>query len=263
MNARHTIAFLLTVVISAAPAFYSGNQLYARDNKKTGTAKKSVSKRSTATRRVSAAVSITLSRSMLAAADAIYLDLQLDSLGLKRTVFEYAYKGYQNLLSQHRINRSNVLTIVDFSQSSRNRRLYVIDLESREVLVNTYVAHGRKSGAEFASSFSNKNSSHKSSLGFYVTEDTYSGRNGFSLRLRGMEKGFNDKAGPRNIVLHGSDYIGEDFIKMNSFCGRSFGCPAVPAAEVNDVIEDIRGGSCLFIYHPTIKYLRGSKILNG
>ena len=180
MNARLTFAFLLTVFISAAPAFYSGNQLYARDNKKISASKKSASRRSTAKSRVSSAVSITLSRSMLAAADAIYLDLQLDSLGLKRNIFEYAYKGYQSLLSQHRINRSNVLTIVDFSQSSRNRRLYVIDLESREVLVNTYVAHGRKSGAEFASSFSNKNSSHKSSLGFYVTEDTYSGRNGFS-----------------------------------------------------------------------------------
>ena len=263
MNARHTIAFVLTVLITCAPAFYSGNQLLARNIKKNSPAKKTAAKRAVSPRRISNTVSISLSKSMLAEADEMYEDMQLDSIGLKKNVFEYAYKGYQFLLNQHQIAKSNVLTIVDFSQSSRNRRMYVVDLETRQILVNTFVAHGRKSGGEFANSFSNKNSSHKSSLGFYITQDTYDGKNGYSLRLRGLEKGFNDKAGPRAIVLHGSDYIGEDFIKMNAFCGRSFGCPAVPAADVNDVIGHTRGGTCLFIYHPTKKYLKGSKILNS
>ena len=193
----------------------------------------------------------------------VYCQANLEESGLKREVFEYAYKGYLRLLDEHRISKSNVITICDFSQSSRNRRLYVIDLETRKILINTYVAHGRRSGGEYANSFSNKWSSHKSSLGFYVTEKTYTGKHGYAMKLHGLEKGFNDKADRRNIVIHGSKYVGEDFIKSNKFNGRSFGCPAIPKADVNEVIEDMKGGSCLFIYHPTKTYLTGSKILNG
>ena len=193
----------------------------------------------------------------------LYCDANMEESGLRREVFAYAYKGYLKLLEEHKINRSNIITICDFSQSSRNRRLYVVDLETRKILINTYVAHGRRSGGEYAKSFSNKWSSHKSSLGFYVTEMTYTGKHGYAMKLHGLEKGFNDKADRRNIVIHGSKYVGDDFLKSNKFNGRSFGCPAIPKADVNEVIEDMKGGSCFFIYNKKKKYLTGSKILNG
>jgi len=195
--------------------------------------------------------------------DKLYCDANLEEAGLSREAFEYAYIGYLRLLDQRRIQKSNVLTICDFSQSSRNRRLYVVDLESRQVLFNTYVAHGRRSGGEFARSFYNRRSSHKSSLGFYITEMTYTGKHGLALKIHGLEKGFNDKADRRNIVIHGSKYLGEDYLKSNHFSGRSFGCPAVPKDDVQKLVEDMKGGSCFFIYHPTKKYLSQSNLLNG
>lgn len=193
----------------------------------------------------------------------LYDQINLKELGLTRKAFEYALKGYYYLLDHHWLNKTNILSICDLSQSSRNKRLYVLDLEQRTVLINTYVAHGRNSGTEYARSFSNNPSSHKSSLGFYVTGETYCGDNGLSLKVRGMEKGFNDKANGRNIVVHGSEYVGPDFLRMNGFSGRSYGCPAVPSDEAPLLIDAIKDGSCLFIYHPTKKYITRSKILNG
>ena len=192
----------------------------------------------------------------------LYDQIDLKEIGLTKKAFEYALKGYYYLLEHHWLNRTNILSICDLSQSSRNKRLYVLDLEERKVLVNTYVAHGRNSGGEFARSFSNNPSSHKTSLGFYVTQGTYMGNNGLSLKIRGMERGFNDRANGRNIVVHGSQYVGPDFLQMNQFCGRSYGCPAVPAEESEEIIDMIKEGSCLFVYHPTQKYLARSKILN-
>jgi L,D-transpeptidase-like protein len=193
----------------------------------------------------------------------LYLAFDLQDMGLTKKAFDYALKGYYYLLDHHWLNKSNILTICDLSQSSRNKRLYILDMDQRTVLVNTYVAHGRNSGGEFARSFSNSPSSHKTSLGFYVTQGTYYGNNGLSLKIRGMERGFNDRAGGRNIVVHGSEYVGPDFLQMNQFCGRSYGCPAVPADESEEIIDLIKEGSCLFIYHPTKKYLIRSKILNN
>lgn len=198
-----------------------------------------------------------------AAVNTLYNEANLEESGLKRAVFEYAYKGYLYLLEQRKLDKTDVITICDFSQSSRRRRFYVIDLENKKVLVNTYVAHGRRSGGEYAKSFSNNPSSHKSSLGFYITQNTYLGKHGLSLKIHGLEKGFNDKADHRNIVIHGSMYVGENFLKSNQFNGRSFGCPAIPLSQVDDVIADIKDGSCLFIYYPEKKYLHTSKILNG
>jgi len=193
----------------------------------------------------------------------LYQEFDLKEVGLTKKAFEYALKGYYYLLDHHWLNKSNILSICDLSQSSRSKRLYVLDLDQKKVLVNTYVAHGRNSGTEFAQSFSNNPSSHKSSLGFYITQGTYTGNNGLSLRIRGMERGFNDRAGGRNIVVHGSQYVGPDFLDMNRFCGRSYGCPAVPADESETIIDLIKEGSCLFIYHPTKKYIAKSKILNS
>jgi len=193
----------------------------------------------------------------------IYDSMKLGRYGLTKSAFEYAWKGYQYLLSKRILNRSSVLSICDFSQSSRRKRLFVLDVAQQKVLVNTYVAHGRNSGSEYARSFSNNPESHKSSLGFYITRTTYYGDHGLALKIEGLEKGFNDKADERNIVVHGSKYVGSDFLKSNRFNGRSFGCPAVPAAQTSKVIENIKNGSCLFIYYPTKTYLTKSKILNG
>ncbi len=184
-------------------------------------------------------------------ATALYTQIDLQEMGLTKKAFEYALKGYYYLLDHHWLNKTNILSICDLSQSSRNKRLYVIDLEQRTVLVNTYVAHGRNSGGEFARSFSNNPASHKTSLGFYITQGTYYGNNGLSLKIRGMDRGFNDRANGRNIVVHGSQYVGPDFLQMNQFCGRSFGCPALPADESDSIIDLIKEGTCLFIYHPT------------
>lgn len=193
----------------------------------------------------------------------LYQAIDLKEAGLTKKAFEYALKGYYYLLEHHWLNKTNIITVCDLSQSSRNKRMYVVDLEQKKVLVNTYVAHGHNSGKEFATSFSNSISSHKTSLGFYVTQGTYYGNNGLSLKVRGLERGFNDKAGSRNIVVHGSEYVGADFMQMNNFCGRSYGCPAVPAEESESIIDLIKGGSCLFIYHPTKNYTAKSKILNS
>ena len=192
----------------------------------------------------------------------LYEQFDLKEIGLTKKAFQYALKGYNYLLEHHWLNNPNILSICDMSQSSRNKRLYVLDLDQKKVVVNTYVAHGRNSGKEYARSFSNNPASHKSSLGFYITQDTYYGSNGLSLKIRGMERGFNDRANSRAIVVHGSEYVGPDFLQMNNFCGRSYGCPAVPADESETIIDLIKEGSCLFIYYPTQKYLVRSKILN-
>jgi hypothetical protein len=116
---------------------------------------------------------------------------------------------------------------------------------------------------EFATHFSNRAKSHQSSLGFYVTGSTYYGEHGLSLRLQGLETGFNDHAVRRNIVVHGASYIGNDYLQENKVMGRSYGCPAVPSDEASEIINLIKDGSCLFIYHPTKIYLQKSRILNG
>ena len=190
----------------------------------------------------------------------LYNELNLEEKGLSQKAFEYAYKGYLKLTAQKKIT-TGYLTICDLSQSSKNKRLYLIDLNSNTIVMNTWVAHGRNSGAEFATRFSNKASSLQSSLGFYVTRQTYNGEHGLSLRIDGLEPGFNDKAYKRAIVIHGADYIGAGKLS-SSYMGRSYGCPAVSKKESALLIETIKNGTCLFIYNPVKNYLKRSKILN-
>ena len=194
---------------------------------------------------------------------AIYNKLQLAAIGLSDKAFDYAYKGYQYLVKKQKLTNANILAICDFSQSSNKKRLYVLDLVNNQVLLTTYVAHGRGSGGEYAMRFSNRSRSHQSSLGFYITSSTYYGDHGLSLRLQGLEPGFNSLAMKRNIVLHGAPYIGDEYLNSNKFMGRSYGCPAVPENECAEIIDLIKNGTCLFIYHPTNKYLQSSKILKG
>lgn len=197
------------------------------------------------------------------AADVVYTATGLEAVGLSKEAFGFAWKGYQYLLNKKKIGRSNYLTICDFSQSSKQKRLYIIDVENQELVTNTYVAHGKNSGAEYATSFSNKPESLQSSLGFYVTANTYIGEHGLSLRINGVDPGYNNKALERTIVIHGAAYVDGARTRAGGYMGRSWGCPAVPEKESAAIITTIKNGTCLFIYHPSKQYLRGSTILNG
>lgn len=168
--------------------------------------------------------------------------------------FSEAFEGYAVLKSQN-IIQNQVLTLIDFSFSSNVKRLWIIDMEKGEILYHSLVAHGKNSGEEFASSFSNTAESYKSSLGFYVTGEVYQGKHGLSLKLDGVEKGINNNARNRAIVIHGADYVSEKFIRENKRLGRSQGCPALPKEITREVIETIKNKSCLFIYHPSKKRL--------
>ena len=193
----------------------------------------------------------------------IYNNIGLASFGLPKVAFSLAMKGFSKLRERGMIGTDSIITIIDFSKSSRQKRLYVIDLKNQDVVFNTVVAHGRNSGGEYARSFSNKPSSNKSSLGFYITEGTYSGGNGYSLKLQGAERGVNDKALARAIVMHGADYANEEYIDGKRYLGRSFGCPAVPQKYHKKIIDTIKDGNCLFVYYPDQTYIKKSKLLNG
>lgn len=192
-----------------------------------------------------------------------YAAMSLDKKGLSKQAFELAIKGYNNLLRRRLIRHKNIITVVDFSKPSSEKRFYVIDLKKNKVMFQSLVAHGRNSGLEYATSFSNDNDSHKSSLGFYVTMGTYTGECGYALKLKGYDKGFNDHAYDRAIVVHGSQYVTEEFLHSNGFLGRSFGCPALPEKISKKIIDVIKNGSCVFVYHPTQKYLSNSPVLHG
>jgi hypothetical protein len=195
--------------------------------------------------------------------DDYYTAWNLTAAGLSQEAFNDAMKGYNYLKEKNQLNNTSVITIVDYSKPSSQKRLYVLDMNEGKILFNTLVAHGRNSGLEYATHFSNAEASHKTSLGFFITRDTYTGGNGYSLKLQGCEKGINDKALERAIVVHGADYADESFIQHNGFLGRSYGCPAVPEKFSKKIIDAIKNGSCMFLYHPTKKYTAHSKILNS
>lgn len=200
--------------------------------------------------------------SALALSAMLYDSLNLDQLGLSAEALQYAYKGYLNLVEKGIVKNSDVLTVCDFSQPSTQKRMYILDVKNFKVLLNTYVAHGKNSGVTMAERFSNKPESLQSSLGFYVTKNTYTGKHGLSLKLDGQERGFNDNAEARAVVVHGAEYIG-DQRRGSGYMGRSFGCPAVPQHQAKTVINYIKGGTCLFIYSPSDNYLNHSQILNS
>lgn len=182
-------------------------------------------------------------------------------IGLQGTVnykaFEQAYKGYKEIKGI----KKSIITLVDFSKPSTEERFYVLDLESRKMLFCSHVAHGRNSGDNFATSFSNKVGSNKSSLGFYLTENTYDGSNGYSLVLNGLEKGINDRAKQRAVVIHGASYCNPDFLEREGRLGRSFGCPALPESLNDSIIDTIKDGSLLYIYAGNPDYISQSTVL--
>jgi hypothetical protein len=196
-------------------------------------------------------------------ASMIYDSLKLNFLGLSKQAYNYALQGMEKLKQSGRIYNDQLISIVDFTRPSTEKRLFVIDLKNKKLLFNTYVAHGQKSGKEFATNFSNTPESYQSSLGFYETSETYIGKNGYSMRLIGLENGINDKADERAIVMHGAPYVSENFVKAQGYLGRSWGCPAVPEQYTRPIIDKIKNGSCLFIYSEKDNYISHSRILNS
>ncbi|MFK7001838.1 murein L,D-transpeptidase catalytic domain family protein [Flavobacterium oreochromis] len=196
----------------------------------------------------------------LAKIEMIYFSLNTNHLALPpMECFKRAMLGYYSLKEKGLIEKE-VLTVIDFSLSSTKKRMWVIDLVSNKILFNNLVSHGMKSGGEFANSFSNELNSSKSSLGFYITGETYVGKHGLSLKLDGQERGINDNARNRSVVMHGAEYANPGVIKMQGYLGRSQGCPAIPEAIKYDVINTVKGKTCLFIYHPTRAYDIASKL---
>lgn len=178
----------------------------------------------------------------------LYNEMQLNGL-INYQAFSQGIEGFNKIEKKEK----NILTIVDFSLPSTQERMYVLDLEKKEVLFKSFVAHGKNTGDLYAKSFSNKAESNKSSIGFFLTEGSYNGRNGYSLRLNGLEKGINDNAMKRNIVVHGADYANPKIIKTSGRLGRSFGCFAVPEALNEDIIDAIKGRSIIYVYADSIK----------
>ena len=177
-------------------------------------------------------------------------------------LLEMAVNGYHKLLNNKQIEKGKTLTIVDFSLPSTEKRMWIIDVESGMILHNSVVSHGRNSGNLMAEKFSNVDSSYMSSLGFYVTGETYFGKHGYSLRLDGVEKGFNDKARDRAIVIHGAEYANENFITSTGRLGRSLGCPALPVDTSKEIIDMIKDKTCLFIFGKDDDYISKSKLIN-
>lgn len=186
----------------------------------------------------------------------MYEDMHLD----RWICYEAFDRGLSGAACIDRDNK-DVLTLIDFSKPSTAERLVVLDLRNKKVLYTSLVSHGRNSGGNYATSFSNQNGSYKSSLGFYVTENTYNGKHGTSLVLNGLEKGFNDQAKQRAIVVHGATYTNPKVAASAGRLGRSLGCPALPMSNYKPIINTIKDGTLLFIYANDKNYLSHSSIL--
>lgn len=191
----------------------------------------------------------------------LYEQIGLEQAGLSLEVFNQALVGYLNLLNAGQLQNTRTLTIADFDKSSVEKRFWVIDLEAKKILHHSLVAHGKNSGGVKAEHFSNEIKSNKSSVGFFVSQNTYHGKHGLSLKLAGMDEGYNKNAYDRNIVVHGAEYVSEDFIKRHGRLGRSQGCPVLPMDNYEDVIGDIKEGSVLYLHASQAAYK--SSLLNS
>lgn len=192
----------------------------------------------------------------------LYRAIRLDEYNLSYHVFKYAMTGYFNLQQQGKLNDKKLISIIDFSRKSSMKRFYTIDLEALAVKFFTYVSHGKNSGEDETTSFSNVVHSNQSSLGFYVTGETYVGSKGYSLRLDGMEKGYNDRIRERAVVIHNADYVSESFIKKYGRLGRSQGCPALPVELGRKIIDVVKNKTMVFAYFDDDQYLQSSSILD-
>jgi hypothetical protein len=185
-----------------------------------------------------------------------------DAIGtVNEEVFEMALKAASCAIKSGAVGSPKTLTVIDYSKPSTANRLWVYDLRKRELLYEELVAHGQGSGANVATMFSNEPDTHRTSIGLFVTDDTYVGRNGYSLRLNGLDRGFNDRARERAIVMHGAPYVSSEFVKAQGRLGRSHGCPALREAVARKVIDTVKGGSLVFSYYPDKNWMKSSKYL--
>jgi hypothetical protein len=184
----------------------------------------------------------------------LYEEMGLEQTGLSLEVFNKAMVGYLNLWQSGKISTNKVLTIADFDKPSSEKRLWVLDLEAKKIIHHTLVAHGKNSGLLQAEQFSNVPNSEMSSLGFFVTKGTYQGKHGLSLKLEGQEERYNTNAAKRCVVVHGADYVSEDFVKQNGRLGRSQGCPALPMENHQAIINDIKGETSLYLHSSKTEY---------
>ncbi|KTC97996.1 hypothetical protein Lery_1050 [Legionella erythra] len=176
---------------------------------------------------------------------------------LNKKVLKMALSAYKKASAKGAVKKP-VLTVIDYSLPSYKQRMWIFDLRKERLLYNTYVAHGKNSGMDVPRHFSNRPSSKETSLGTYVTRDTYYGSKGLSLNLQGLERGFNDNAYSRRVVIHGAWYVEPDFIKRAGRAGRSWGCPSIAKTLARPVINTIKGGSVVFAYYPDHYYLSHS-----
>ena len=208
-----------------------------------------------------------MSSSTIAARPAFDVNQEVSHLSrkapqLNKKVLKLALTAYQNASTKGAVKKP-VLTVIDYSLPSSKQRMWIFDVRNSRLLYNTYVAHGKNSGMDIPNHFSNQTSSKQTSLGTYVTRDTYIGSKGYSLNLQGLEKGFNDNAYNRRVVIHGAWYVEPDFIKKAGRAGRSWGCPSIAKTLAKPVINTIKGGSVVFAYYPDHKYLSHSGYLTA
>ncbi len=182
---------------------------------------------------------------------------------LNREAFEIALKGHRILIENGAVNKPGLLSVIDYSLPSTTERLYVIDMRQNRILHKCRVAHGRNSGELYATTFSNLMHSHQSSVGFFITGNSYRGAQGYSMYLLGQDSGYNDNALQRSVVIHGADYVTEKYIQQYGRAGRSFGCPAIPPDVNKEIIDLISEGSVIFSYYPMTGYLQKSTVLTG
>lgn len=190
-----------------------------------------------------------------------FADAELGSI--EPDVFELALGAASCAVRSGAVGAPRTLTVIDYSRRSTDKRLWVYDLATHELLYEELVAHGQGSGANIPSKFSNEADSHQTSLGLFVTDTTYVGKNGYSLRLEGLDRGINDRARERAIVMHGAPYVSESFVRANGRLGRSWGCPAVSDAVARELIDRVKGGGLVFAYYPDAGWLKTSKYLGG
>jgi len=185
----------------------------------------------------------------------IYYSMDFGGNPIDQPVFDYAFKGYLKLKAENKLKKDNILTIIDYSKRSSEKRMWVLDLFQRRMLFNEWTSHGKYTGSTFATSFSNTVNSKKTSLGFFVTGATYNGKHKYSLKLHGMDVGYNHNAFKRGIVIHGANYVQPNDV------GRSYGCPAIRQSVRYDLINTIKDGSAVFSYYPSQKYLNNTRYL--
>ena len=181
--------------------------------------------------------------------------------GLNPKALQTSLEAYSKA-EKEGLDHQHILTIVDFTKPSTARRLWVLDLNNHTVLFNDYVAHGKNSGDNYARRFSDSPSSLESSLGVYLTGSTYSGEHGYSLKVKGLDKGFNDRAESRAIVFHKAYYATGQFAQEHGRLGRSWGCFAVSPAIADSLFHTIKNGSLVVAYYPDSAWLSKSQFLS-